>query len=482
MSYGLILRIQGFLLIFLGISMCAPALVAVAYGDFDVQAFLLSIIITLLTGLLLIFIYPASEKQISHREGFIIVSLGWILAAFFGSLPFVFSETFPTFTDAYFETVSGFTTTGATIIADIEAMPHAILFWRSMIQWLGGMGIILFSIAILPLLGIGGMQLYKAEVPGPVVEKIKPRIAETARSLWKVYILLSLAEMLLLMLAGMNLFDAVCHTFTTMATGGFSTKNKSIESFNNSYIEIIIIVFMFAAGMNFALHYRVFHGKLKSFIHDKEFLFYACFLCGATLLCTISLQFGSVEGDIATRLRLAAFQATSIMTTTGYSTANFNVWPYFAQYILLLLMFVGGCAGSTGGGIKCIRILVILKRCYRELFYIIHPHAVASVKISGKTIPENILRGLTGFVILYVLIFIIGSLAMSMCGLDFMTAVSAVAASLGNIGPGFAGVGPYENFLFIPATGKWMLILLMLLGRLEIFTLLILFVPEFWRR
>ncbi len=480
MSFSLIFRIQGFLLIFLGLCMCLPPCIALYYGEHSAMSFCYGIAITILSGICLILTCPSTDRQISHRDGFIIVSLGWVLAAFFGSLPFVFDTTFLTFTDAYFETVSGFTTTGATVLTNIEILPKSILFWRSMIQWLGGMGIILFSIAILPLLGIGGMQLYKAEVPGPVVEKIKPRIAETARSLWKVYIALSLAEVVLLWVAGMNLFDAVCHTFTTMATGGFSTKNKSIESFNNPYIEIIIIVFMFTAGVNFALHYRVFHGKFKSLITDKEFIFYVLFLLTATLLVTASLY--SYYGSPADSLRYALFQATSIMTTTGYSTANFELWPLFPKFLLLILMFVGGCAGSTGGGIKCIRILLLMKRCYRELFFMVHPHAVSPVKIGRRSVPENVLRGLTGFVILYLLIFLLGSLAMSLFGLDFMTAVSCVAASLGNIGPGLAGVGPYENFLFIPMLGKWILIVLMLLGRLEIFTLLILFVPEFWKK
>ncbi len=481
MFFSLIFRIQGFLLLFLGVSMCFPSAVALYCNENSLQSFVVSTIITILTGLLLIVICPSSEKQISHRDGFLIVSLGWILAALFGSLPFILDHTFLSFTDAYFETVSGFTTTGSTVVANIEIIPRSVLFWRSMIQWLGGMGIILFSIAILPLLGIGGMQLYKAEVPGPVVEKLKPRIAETARSLWKVYILLSLIEVFLLLTAGMNLFDAVCHTFTTMATGGFSTRNRSIESFNNSYVEIVCIVFMFAAGMNFALHYRVFHGKIKSLWKDKEFIFYFLFLLASTLFIAFSIK-GTGHGNILTTLRHAAFQATSIMTTTGFSTANFDTWPLFAKFILLILMFVGGCAGSTGGGIKCIRILIVFKRTYRELFYMIHPHAVASVKIGGSSIPENILRGVSGFVILYLMIFVAGSLAMSLCGLDFITSLSSVAASLGNIGPGLGGVGPYENFHFIPLAGKWILILMMLLGRLEIFTLLILFIPEFWKK
>ncbi len=462
--------------------MAAPAGIALFYGDHALAAFVFSAALTFLFALLLIILCPKTDKQISHREGFVIVSMGWILAALFGSLPFLFDSTFTSFTNAYFETVSGFTTTGATVLSNIESYPKSILFWRSMIQWLGGMGIILFSIALLPLLGIGGMQLYKAEVPGPVIEKIKPRIAETARSLWKVYVFLSLAEMLLLMIAGMSAYDAACHTFTTMATGGFSPYSKSVEAFSNPAVEIIIICFMLAAGMNFAQHYRILHGNIKPVARDAEFRFYLFFLAAATLVLFLSLQSSAPDRPVADTLRTTAFQATSIMTTTGYSTTNFDTWPVFSKFILLVLMFVGGCAGSTGGSIKCIRIFLILKRCYREIFYIIHPHAVASVKIGGKSVPEEVLRGLSGFILIYLLIFVFGSAGMTLCGMDIVTAVSSVAASLGNIGPGLGGVGPYENFFFIPSPGKWLLILLMLLGRLEIFTLLILFVPEFWKK
>ncbi len=481
MSFKLILRIQGFLLLFLGACMAVPALIAVLYHEDAGVSFILAAVMTTVTGAVCIVSFPAAHKQITHREGFVIVSLGWILAALFGSLPFLFENTFTTFTNAYFETVSGFTTTGATVLHDVESLPHTILFWRSMIQWLGGMGIILFSIAILPLLGIGGMQLYKAEVPGPVVEKIKPRIAETARSLWKVYILLSLVEALLLMLCGMSPFDAVCHTFTTMATGGFSTKNRSIESFQNPLIEYIMVLFMFAAGVNFSLHYRVCHGKIKGLLKDKEFLFYCSFLAGAVIVIAVTLTFlGDAHG--LRSFRLSLFQATSILTTTGYSSANFDLWPLFAKLILLMLMFVGGCAGSTAGGMKCVRILLVLKRCYRELFLMVHPHAVAPIKLGARSVSETVMKGLTGFIILYLFLFIIGSLLMSLFGLDITASLSSVAASLGNIGPGLGAVGPYETYAFIPSPGKWILIIMMLLGRLEIFTLLILFIPEFWKK
>ncbi|MCX8043606.1 MAG: TrkH family potassium uptake protein [Desulfobacterota bacterium] len=481
MSFALIARIQGFLLLFLGAAMCVPVLIALLCREVAWQGLLGSACCTVIAGATLIFSCRAVEKQISQREGFLIVAIGWILASLFGSLPFFVQGYLPSFTDAFFETVSGFTTTGATVISNVEALPRAVLFWRSMIQWLGGMGIILFSIAIVPLLGIGGMQLYKAEVPGPVIEKIKPRIAETARSLWKVYILLSLGQTLLLMLCGMDVYEAVCHTFTTMATGGFSTRNKSIESFGNPWIELIVIVFMVAAGINFTLHYHLLHGRVSRMFRDREFQFYCAVLCLATLLVTQLLCMGS-RIDMVSALRQACFQAVSIMTTTGYSTCNFDVWPSAARFILLMLMLIGGCAGSTGGGIKCIRVLLLCKQIYRELFCMVHPNAVVSIKLAGKPVPETVLRPLTHFILVYLMVWATGTAALTWCGLDMVTALSSAAATLGNIGPGLAGVGPYETFAWIPPPGKWILIMLMLFGRLELFTLLLIFVPAFWKK
>ena len=481
MSLTLIARVQGFLLLFLGGAMCFPLAVAAVYREAAWQAMLLAAALTIGAGGGCVFICQPTEKQISQREGFVIVAIGWIIASLFGSLPFLLHGCIASFTDAYFETVSGFTTTGATVISYVESLPRTLLFWRSMIQWLGGIGIILFSIAILPMLGIGGMQLYKAEVPGPVIEKIKPRIAETARSLWKVYILLTLAQTLLLMLCGMDVYDALCHTFTTMATGGFSTRNKSVEAFSNPWAELVIIVFMVAAGTNFTLHYRLLHGKVTSLFCDKEFLFYLGVLCAATILLTGSLCTASCE-DILRSLRLASFQVASIMTTTGYSTCNFDSWPWFAKFLLLVLMFIGGCAGSTGGGMKCIRIYLLLKQIYRELFCMVHPNAVVALKLGGKPVPENVLRSLTHFIIVYLVIFVVGAAVLSWCGIDLVTALSAVAATLGNVGPGLARVGPYETFAWISVPGKWLLVVLMLLGRLELFTLLLLLLPAFWKK
>jgi len=377
--------------------------------------------------------------------------------------------------------MSGFTTTGATICLSVEQLPQSILFWRSFIQWLGGMGIILFSIAILPFLGVGGMELYKAEVPGPTPDKIKPRIAETARILWKVYLLISLTEVILLLAGGMNLFDSLCHTFTTLATGGFSTRNNSIEYYNSPYLETVFIVFMLLAGINFSLHYRLLLGNLKGFWKNSELHFFLCVFLISSALIAINLRLNFFD-SLVPSLRYASFQVASILTTTGYSSNNFGVWPAFPQCLLLLLMFIGGCTGSTGGGIKCFRIMLLLKQGYRELYRMIHPRAVIPVKLSGKSISTGIMEGVWGFFYLYLFLFATISLIMTLLGLDLITAISSVAACIGNIGPGLSAVGPAENYSHIPTLGKWLLSFSMLVGRLEIYTVIVLFVPEFWKK
>jgi trk system potassium uptake protein TrkH len=481
MQFPLILSILGFLYFFLALTMILPLAVSFIYSDGCGSVFIYSILTTAISGCILYWIFPPQKKELSHRDGFAIVTLGWATVALFGSLPFLFSGTISSVTNAYFETMSGFTTTGATICQAIEQLPKSILFWRSLIQWLGGMGIILFSIAILPLLGVGGMELYKAEVPGPTPDKIKPRIAETARTLWKVYLLISLAEVFLLLLGGMNLFDSICHTFTTLATGGFSTKNVSVEHFNSPYFETIFILFMLLAGINFSLHYRLLLGKVKNFWNDSELHFFLLIFLFSSLLIAFNLK-GFLFSDFLSSLRHACFQVASILTTTGYSSNNFGEWPYFSQYILLILMFIGGCTGSTGGGIKCFRIMLLIKQGYRELYRMIHPHAVVPVKLGGKSVPAKTIEGIWGFFFIYLLLFALSSLIMALLGLDIITAISSVAACLGNVGPGLGAVGPAENFNQLPALGKWLLSLCMLIGRLEIYTVIILFVPEFWKK
>lgn len=481
MQLPLILNILGFLYFFLSLAMIFPLIVSLIYRDGCTVAFLYSIVITAISGAILYWTFPSKKKELSHRDGFSIVTLGWSSAALFGSLPFLLSGSISSFTNAYFETMSGFTTTGATICLSIEHLPQSILFWRAFIQWLGGMGIILFSIAILPLLGVGGMELYKAEVPGPAPDKIKPRIAETARTLWKVYLLISVLEVLLLCGGGMNLLDALCHTFTTLATGGFSTKNTSIAYYHSPYFETVFIVFMLLAGINFSLHYRLLLGNVKDFWKSSELRFFLSVFLIASLIIAINLRL-NLFSSLVSSLRYASFQVASILTTTGYSSKNFGEWPVLSQYLILLLMFIGGCTGSTGGSIKCFRIMLLLKQGYRELYRMIHPHAVVPIKLGGKSVSPAIMEGVWGFFFLYFSLFAISSLVMTLLGLDLITSISSVAACIGNVGPGLAAVGPAENYCHLPMLGKWFLTFCMLLGRLEIYTVLVLFIPEFWKK
>jgi trk system potassium uptake protein TrkH len=481
MRFGLILRIMGALIFFLGLTMVFPLLFSLYYRDGDLWALILSAAITTGAGTFLCLLFRGTTKDISHREGFAIVTFGWASAAFFGSLPYMLAGVLPSFVEAYFESTSGFTTTGATVLGAIEGVPRGILFWRSLTHWLGGMGIIVLSIAILPFLGVGGMQLFKAEVPGPVADKLKPRIAETAKILWQVYMLISGVETLLLMAGGMNLFEALCHTFGTMATGGFSTRNVSIGSYDRAYFDGLITVFMILAGTNFALHYQALTGELRAFYRNSEVRFYWATLAGAMLLVTLILRV-QVYDTLATAFRYASFQVASIMTTTGYTTADFENWPSFVQYTLVLLMFIGGSAGSTGGGLKCVRILLLLKQGRRELSRLIHPHGVIPVRLGGKPVSEEVIQSIWGFFFLFILVFVLASVTMSLLGLDIVTAFVSVAATINNIGPGLGAVGPMDNYISIPIIGKWVLIFCMLIGRLELYTVIILLVPEFWRR
>jgi len=463
-------------------TLLVPMIVSFLYSEIGIAfSFLASCLICGGLGLAGYFLFKTERKEISHREGCAIVGLGWILICLIGALPYIFAGTFPSITDACFESASGFTTTGASVLNEIEGLPKGILFWRSFTHWLGGMGIILLSMAILPMLGVGGMQLFQAEVPGPVADRLKPRIRETAKTLWMVYILLSFVQIFLLLLGGMDIFEAVCHTFGTMATGGFSTKDASIAHYNSAYIETVIIIFMFIAGANFSLHYQLLSGKPNRYFRDPEFRFYLSSIVIIGLVLTLLLRF-SVHGGWAISLREAFFQVVSIITTTGYVTADYETWPLFLQYLIFVLMFFGGCAGSTGGGVKCIRILLLFKQAYKEIYRLIHPQAVSTIKLGKKTVSDEVMESVLGFFLIYVGILMIGSLAMSMLGLDFQSAIASVTACIGNIGPGLGVVGPAENYSSIVPAGKWILILCMIFGRLEIFTLLILFMPQFWKK
>lgn len=420
------------------------------------------------------------QNSIGKREGYIIVSLAWVIISLFGAIPFVLSGVTTNYTDAFFETMSGFTTTGASIFTDIESIPKGILFWRSMTHWIGGMGIIVLSLAILPILGIGGMQLFVAEVPGITPDKIHPRITQTAKRLWFIYVLFTLVQTALLMLGGLNLFDSLCHAFGTMATGGFSTKNDSVAGFS-PYLQYVIVIFMFLAGINFSLHYFALKGKFQKILTNEELRLYTLILIVSTLI--IAVAFISIQGTpVETAFRDSLFQVVSIVTTTGFVSSNYLLWPFFTWFLLFLLMFTGGCAGSTGGGIKIVRITLLFKNSLLELKRIIHPQAMLPVRLNGKSIPQEIIFNVLAFFLIYIIVFAFGSLLISFIGLEFESAVGAVAACLGNIGPGLGIVGPALNYGLIPDSGKWLLAFLMLLGRLELFTVLILFSPTFWKR
>ncbi|MBW1780733.1 MAG: TrkH family potassium uptake protein [Deltaproteobacteria bacterium] len=482
MHVRVITRFIAILVLFLGLSMVGPLVVSFVFRDDSTSALLLSMVITFATGLILFVVTRhQEERQLNHRDGVAIVTMGWVTAGLLGTLPYLFSGAIPDFTNAYFESISGFTTTGASILTDIESLPEGILLWRSLTQWLGGMGIIVLSIAILPFLGIGGMQLYKAEVPSPVVDKLKPRISDTAKTLWKVYFSITVVEVLLLAAGGMPIFDAVCHAFCTMPTGGFSTKNASIATYNSAYMDSVLIVFMLLAGINFSLHYKLIKGDLRIFGKDPECRVFLILVGVFILLITWDI-YGDGYSSPARAFRDAAFQVSSIITTTGFVSADYETWPAFSQLVLLICMFLGAMAGSTGGGMKIMRIMLLIRHGCQQIFRIIHPHAVTTLKLGGRPVPEEILSSIWGFFILYLGIFVVASLMMADLGLDLISSLSSVAASLGNIGPGLGVVGPIRNYLGIPILGKWILILCMLLGRLEIYTVIALLAPAYWRK
>jgi trk system potassium uptake protein TrkH len=481
MRWRYVHKVTGLLVVFIGLSMAAPIAVSIWYSDAGLSPLALSAGLTLLIGIAIhLFFRPAKADVLTPREGMAIVAACWMAAGVFGALPFWIGLDV-SFVNAVFESVSGFTTTGSSILTDIESVPKGLLFWRSFIQWLGGMGIIVLSIAILPFLGVGGMQLYKAEVPSPVVDRLKPHIRDTAKVLWKVYVLFTLLQVALLMAGGVSLFEAVCHAFTTLPTGGYSVWNASVGHFSSIYLEVVFIAFMLLSGINFTLHYQLLRGEPLAFWRDRECRFFLGIVLIFTAFVTWDL-YGAVYEGIAPALRYAAFQVVSIVTTTGYVTADYEVWPGASQIVLLLCMFVGASAGSTGGAMKCLRLIIAFKYCYREIFMLVHPHAVSRIKLGRKVVPEEVARSVLGFLALYVSLFAFGTLLVSATGVDFATAIGAVATTLGNTGPGFGSVGPSENFAHIPVTGKWILIWCMLLGRLEIFTVIILFVPEFYKK
>ncbi|HIC03009.1 TPA: TrkH family potassium uptake protein [Candidatus Poribacteria bacterium] len=572
MNLKQILFILSNLLLAVSVALLVPLAIAAYYnmasGEQDLMAFTKTIVITVIVGGILHLATRDTNRELGNKEGFAIVTFGWILIALAGALPYFFYQDFlgngidqqvsifRRFTDGYFEAMSGFSTTGATILPEIEHLPHGILFWRSFTHWFGGMGILVLVVAILPLLGVGGMQLYRAEAPGPQTNRMTPRIQETAKVLWWVYVLITLIEVFFLWIGtvwivhenvretlGEGLYNAFCHAFGTMATGGFSPKNASIGHYNSIYIDVVVIVFMFIAGTNFSHHYKALKGNFGSYLKDEEFRFYL-FVIGLVVVAltlntmlqpvavvngvtrsvsqdqivqiedkTYPVADGKVEyqnqiyfvqdnfeqivindttyevhqakvvyKSIGDALRFVGFQVLAIVTTTGYGTANFEVWPFISQVTLVSLMFFGGCAGSTGGGMKQVRFLLLIKQGYREIKQLIMPHAVLPVKLNGQVVPTGIMTNILGFFFIGVAVFVTATIILTGVGLDLISASSAVASALMNIGPGLGSVGPTNNYAHIVPAGKWILCFCMLLGRLELYTVLVLFAPQLWKK
>ena len=452
-------------------------------------------IITVIIGLLLYALNKPKSTNIQKKEGYLIVTLGWLTLSITGMLPYLLSGAIPNITNAFFETISGYSTTGSSILTNIESMPKGILFWRSATHWIGGMGIIVLTIAILPLLGIGGMQLFMAEAPGPSADKLHPRITDTAKRLYLIYVTLTFLQFLLLKVAGMTWFDAINHAMATMSTGGFSTKNNSVSFYNNlPLIQYIIIFFMLVAGTNFVLTYFALKGKIQKVFQSEEFKYYFFGILGVASLITVIIYFFQdpnlqttvahpmVFGKAESAIRHALFMVTSVVTTTGFISADFTMWNFFATGIFFALFFTGGSAGSTSGGIKIVRHIIMLKNSFLEFKKALHPNGIIPVRYDGRAVNQSIVFNIISFFIIYMLIFVMSSVVLTLFGLDFLSALGAAASSLGNIGPAIGSVSPVDNFAHLTDTAKWFCSFLMLIGRLELFTVLILFTPFFWRK
>ncbi len=482
MNFGVIVRTLSALLLIICAAMLLPVLVALlSHEPTMVIVFLGPAVIGALLAAAGIYLTRSATRQMLPRDGFVIVTGSWIIASAIGAVPFVLSHALPGYVDAFFETMSGFTTTGASVISNVEALPRAILFWRSLTHWLGGMGIIVLAVAVFPLIGIRAYQLVKAEAPGPTLERITPRMTHTAKILWLIYVGLSALETVLLMIAGLSPFDAITQTFGTMATGGFSTRNASVGSFGIPAVDIIITVFMVAAGMNFAVYYYLITARFSAVRVDSEFKAYIGIFVLATLTAAVSLHFQAGEA-VGLSVRESAFQVASVLTTTGFATTNFDSWPAVAKTVLFLLMFIGGCAGSTAGGIKVVRIVTLMKQAANEMRYQIHPRAIFSLTLNGVSVQKTTVFGIVSFFFLYVLLVLITTGIVSLSGVSISGALTTALATLGNIGPGFAEIGPTKTYMFYPPAIKWFLSFIMMVGRLEVYTVLIAFSPGIWRR
>ena len=493
LNFKIIFHFLGLLLLFNGGFMLLSTLISFVYKDGVTLKLLLSGLAILGIGILIMLSTKNHRKEMNKREGYIVVTFGWIVMALSGALPYVLTGAIPSFTSAFFETMSGYTTTGATILNDIEVVPKGVLFWRSTTHWIGGMGIIVLAIAILPLLGIGGMQLFAAEAPGPSADKLHPRITDTAKRLWLIYFGYTAAETILLQVAGMSFFDAINHAMSTLSTGGFSTKNASLAYWNDTpIIQYIVIVFMFLAGSNFVLSYYAFKGKVQKVINDEEFKWFYRFIASFTLIVALIIYFRAdltissidhpmVWGRAESAFRHALFQVLTVITTTGFISADYTLWSPFLVVFFFGIMFLGGSAGSTSGGVKVVRHMILIKNGFLEFKRALHPSAILPVRYNKKAISGDIVFNILGFFILYMLSFIVGALVFSMFQIDFESSIGLAASSLGNIGPALGNFGPVNNYAALPDLAQWWASFLMLIGRLELFTVLILLTPFFWR-
>ncbi|MBQ7085677.1 MAG: TrkH family potassium uptake protein [Anaerotignum sp.] len=480
MNYNMISYVLGSLLRIEGILMSIPMVLAFVYGESAAQkAFLITVVVCLALGTLIRHKEP-ENKSIYGREGFVVVALSWIVMSLFGALPFYLSGAINGFINCFFETVSGFTTTGASILTEIEGLPMSILFWRSFTHWIGGMGILVFMLAILPMGDERSMYLMKAEAPGPMVSKLVPKVKSTAKLLYKIYIALTVIEMVLLLLGGMPLFDSVVNSFSTAGTGGFAILNSSIAGYNNAYYEYVITIFMLLFGVNFNLYYLMILRDFKSIWKNEELRYYVVIVVACIVLITGNIY--SMYPTFESAFRHAAFQVAAIVTTTGFATANFDLWPEFSKTLIFCLTILGACAGSTGGGIKVSRLIILLKLAYREIRHIVHPRSVNLIKLDGYKVEEDVVRGVTGYIVVYVLLLLGSFILISFDNYDFTTSLTSVITCLGNVGPGFAMVGPVENFSFFSGFSKLVLCFDMLVGRLEIFPIIMLFAPSIWRK
>ena len=480
MNRRAVFRVVGFILVTVGVAMLMPIGVAVFFHSSDLVSLLISALIPMVLGLVIL-LGTRGRADLRVRDGFAIVTFGWLAAGIFGSLPYYLSGACPHWIDALFESVSGFTTTGSTIFTDIEALPPGLILWRSLTQWMGGMGIVVLSVAVLPLLGVGGMALFRAEVPGPTTDRLSPRIQSVAKTLWGVYLGLTVSQLLLLKLGGMSWFDSLNHAFCTVSTGGFSPRNASIGAYDSWFIESVVIFFMLLAGANFSLHLWPLRAKMPTYWKNEEFRLYALVVLFATLLIFLSLVFKTnLQANDA--LRGALFQTVSIITTTGFGTQDYLLWGFGAQILLFCLMFTGACAGSTSGGMKLMRVIVLFKHGVTMAYREIHPRAIYKIRFNNTVVEESVMLRILGFFLLWIFIFFAVALALGLLGMNLNSAMGASIATLGNIGPGFGKVGPTSTFTDIPSLGKVLLSLNMILGRLELYTVLVVFTPVFWRK